>query len=178
MDLDRRRALLEEVLNDSRTAASDRLRAAELLDRLDVRSEDAERFEIYRQLEQLTDEELARELEMLGHPLSSEIEEAVRAALADDGRVRREVERQVREQTQALRKRAVVAERERDEAREALRTVVPLPRPDDPPAPLPGRRTAPDTPESAQDAGAEVAALIARREKAWDDGPPRSLLRR
>jgi hypothetical protein len=98
---ERRRAVLEAILNDPKSSTADVLRACELAERLDTRPElDVETaylVEFAQSLQGMTPEQLAREVAALSKPVTSglsvEHDDAVRRA------VERELEPRVRELT-------------------------------------------------------------------------------
>jgi crotonobetainyl-CoA:carnitine CoA-transferase CaiB-like acyl-CoA transferase len=104
METSKRRQILETVAGDERTSTADRLRALDLLDRLDGRPEADPEFEEWKAFRAMTDEEFDAELKALGRPLMT------RPSFDDNAAFEAEVERRAallaNEQTAELRQEA------------------------------------------------------------------------
>lgn len=71
MEPEARRRILEAVASDEQTSTSDRLRALELLAKLDGEPEADPEFEDWKRFSAMSDEQLAREAEALELPLTT-----------------------------------------------------------------------------------------------------------
>jgi hypothetical protein len=112
MEASKRRQVLETIAASDEASISDKLRALDLLDRLDAQPEADPEFLIWKEFAAMTPDQLDRELEALGAPLLTG------PSFEEDARFEAEVERRAallaNEQTAELR-------RETHKLREALK---------------------------------------------------------
>jgi hypothetical protein len=118
-----RRAILESILYSEAATASERLKAAELIEQLDARDPDAKSRDFYSDLTELSDEALDELLGAVSTPvltLDARAREVAREIVKSGERFQREVERVARDLTTAERDRAADAELRAAEAERRL----------------------------------------------------------
>lgn len=161
---DRRRAILQTIIDDPESSTSDVLRACELAEKLDGHPELDPDYEAWKTYMEMPDEKLDAELAALMKPLSTG------PYFGDDPEFEKAVQREtavrVNEQTAAIKQ-------EMHQLRKALAAAEAR---KEPPT-LPEQSQAGSEPPSApakpkKDAGAVVADMLAARERLWPDGPP------
>lgn len=114
MEAEARRKILEALASDEQTSTTDRLRALDLLDRLDARPESNPEFAVWQEFAAMAPEQLDAELEALEAPLKTglayegdEYDAAVERAAAVRAN---EIVAELRRETHQLRKALAAAE--------------------------------------------------------------------